>query len=1351
MWGHARTLWAVLIVALFSLSSFSVVIGSLPESEPNASEEPIAYGECYGGSSERTTIIETFTATWCQYCPPQAFANNRLYDELGHERFVVLEHHASSSGLIYLAESRTRMLQYGATGYPTAVMDGGGYYYNDAPANGQAGATLWSSGGTAKWQRYFDNRNMFEYERNRNSNLTISLTGNLTSSEGKVFAHIEATDDITETNLKVKFMVYESNIYVQRHGGGENYLHHRVYDHVVRAVLADYTVPATFDQAGETLDIERTFTINGAWDIRNLGVAVMVQTDNSIGFMYMPSMAPRNNYPILQAAAMYYIPIGLMLVDGDDTDNLANDFDHYDEIMTKVQIPHDNWDTHETKMVDTESDNVRTMPAYGNISSYPGMIWFTGGDTSTLSLASRNTITSFLDGYGSLVIIGEEIGNDANMNGWTTWLDNNLHATFIQDNSGDTLVDGIATDPISDGFNDLAVNGGSPDVIATSGSTQIFVFSASGTDVAGVRMDHDPDSRVIYNSFNYFEGTDSEDMIMDDELLMNRLIDWIDGASAPFVDVLQPDGGEIWSKSTQYDIFWYSNDVEMPEQPISIDYTTDSASPTWIPITSGEPNDGHYLWTTPNLDSTKCRVRVCAVDSVGNSNCVISDADFTIGVPPADTTPPDIYNALLNGKVSEIVNPGDMVDFTATVDDADSNVEGANYSVDAVPAGPMDPQDGMFDEGIETAFAMIDTTGWSEAIYMICVSEAWDVFLNFNITGTACASLEVTLAPVDNDPPEIYALVDGQPSVLVPSGALVTLDARLLDETQVSGANYTIGIANWPGTVLSATDGAFDEDDENVTTGIDTTGWPEASYDICVYAWDSISNLNLTGSCPQIVVSSDFYPPEILDVFIDGAPTQSWDYDVIPPDFFLTATIDDTATGNNNIGEANYTVGPSNWPGIKMFPVDMVYNDPIEDVQQIVTTPTQPGTYDYCVYAYDDKTNTNWTGLCATLFILDPNPPIVTNVLVNGSVSTVVPIGNPVTVDATVDDTGTGNSNILSANYTDGVANWASSTPLLAVDGTFDGPVEDVTILIDTTSWTLGLHDICVYGEDEYGNADTAAIQCAQMDIIAFGPIPPIMMDAQLTGVGMADILVTWQASGDDGAGLDNVVEYEVYTSNIYNGVYSLVTTIPAVDQATYQYTCTGCGYGDANNHFFYVRAFNGLEYSTSPNRAGKFTRHLTVGQQLISVPLVTSDTSIGSVLQTIQFDKAWTYDASDALDPWKWHETAKPWKGDLWDINHMQAYWINVVAEDDWVVAGLVPVLTQIQLYAGWNFVSFPSFNPIYTVGQLKLDIAALEVEGFDPGVPYCLTSMGDLDMITAGEGFWIYVASARVWDIIQ
>lgn len=1324
------------------MGSFAVVVGAPPEEKPNAPDEPDA-NVCYGGSSERTVLVEDFTATRCIWCPSQGTVLNRMRDEVGTDNLIVLAHHTWSSDPWYYVPSAQRLSSYYVYGgVPTVIFDGGGYYY------GAQGGQLWSHGFNGKWGAYNTDRQDYLAEKSRTTNLTISLTGNVSSTQGRVLASLHATDPITETNLKIKFMVYENGLYGDNGHEGSG-IHHRVFNDVVLEILSDYSIPDWSFDMGDTLEVEKTFTIQPGWDISNLGIAVFVQTDDGI---LWNDGSNHFNHPVLQAAALEFVEPGVLLVDADDGDNYAAEFDAYDEVLTKMTVQHHTWDTYE--MGDSNMDNVRSRPSYSDIEQYSAVIWFTGPDTSSLSAGDRTTIETYLDSTGNLLMEGEEIAYNAMMGGWETWLADNLYASYVNDNAGDTQVDGILADPIAGGISLLTFSDSSPDIISPSGSTEIFVYSASGTDVAGIRADHDPDSRVVFNAFDYFEGTDVYDLDDREEILMEKIIDWLNGATAPHADVLQPDGGEVIAKVTDYEIQWHASDVEMEENAIDIDYTIDSASPTWVSLATLEPNDGYYLWTTPNVDSTTCRVRICATDSVGNQNCVISDADFTIGVPPVDTEGPEIFSIRLNGKPSETVNPGDPVVVTAFVEDSVSNVGGANYTVDGAPGGGMGAEDTLFDEKNETVTATIDTAAWAEATYTICISSAWDKLSNYNVTSTACAPLIVTLSPIDNDPPEIHnVMVNGQPSIIIPVGTVVTLTATADDigvgNSNIGGAEYTIN-GGMP-SPMNSMDGIFDSPVEDVTVDFDTTTWPEDIYTVCVYAWDVIMNKNSTGDCAQIVVSSDFWPPLIYDVFINGLPTQSWDYDASPPDFFVTATIDDTTMGNNNIADANFTVGPSNWPGTKMWPVDMLYNAPVEYVQQIATTPSQPGTYEYCVYGMDDKTNTNWTGSCATLNIVDPDPPEVLNVLINGSKTTSVLLGTPATLTATISDVSTGNSDIASANYTDGVTNWATSLPMLAADGNYDSSSEDVNILIDTSTWSIGMHTICVYADDEWGNANLSSADCVQMDVTTLGPIPPIMMDAQLTGIGLADVLVTWQASGDDGAGLDNVVEYEIYTGNLYSGPYNLVTTIPATDLPTYQHTCTGCGYGDPDNHFFYVKAFNGLEYSESPNRAGKFVRHLTTGTQLISSPLVLSDTTIGNTLQTIQFDKIWTFDASDIADHWKSYDDAKPYKGDLWNIDHTQAYWVNVLVEDDWVVAGLVPVLTQMQLYAGWNLVSFPSFNPIYTIGQLKADTGVLFAEGFDPAGPYCLAHLSDANMVTAGKGFWIYVAANTVWDIIQ
>lgn len=1243
--------------------------------------------------------------------------------------------------------------------YPTVIVDGGGYFYGDSIDPQPNGGYLWEGGGTSKWGKYRDDKSDYYVEKGRTTNLTISLTGNITSSQGRVLAHIVATDPITETNLKVRFMVYENNNY-RMPESSEIYGHHRVYNHVVKDILPDYDIiDGTFNE-GDVLDIERSFTIDASWDLRSLGIAVFVQTENKHTWIYWVGGTPRTRYnaPVLQAATMDFVHSGVLLVDGNDNDNLGDEFDAFDEILTKASIPHHNWDSNET--TDSEFDNVRRMPTFSEIQDYSAVIWFTSRDSSTLSDASRSAIGSHLDDKGNLLITGEEIGNDANMMAWTSWYQSYLHATFVNDNAGDSAVDGVLGDPITDGITNMAIVHSSPDIIASSGSTKIFGYSSNPINVAGIRATHDLDSRVVYNAFDYFEATDTEDFDTTEETLMNNMLDWLNLGSAPHVDVLQPDGGEIVPKMDWYEIRWDAKDIEMPETPVTIRYTTDSTSPTWISISTNEPNDGVYLWSTPDVDSTKCRIQVCAVDSVGMSSCAESGADFTLGTPPVESSPPEVSNVLLNGQPTLTVNPGETVTVTATVDDrstGNSKIGGANYTIDGdwATSTNMEALDGAYDATIEDVTSPpgeIDTIGWTDGSYTICVY-GWDSVPNYNTTSGACASLTVTSIPIDNTPPEIHdVLVDGTQSLAVPAGMTVNLTATIVDtESDILIANWTIGPTGPSGNPMSPADGMYDELTEDVFAKIDTTGWPDGSYDLCVYAADAPGNTNSTGACAVLSISSDAWPPEILNVLIDGLSNASYDFSSKPSNFVLTATIDDTNTGNHLIAGANYTIGVAAWPSFPMVAVDFVYNEPTEDVIANAIMPEWPGSYQVCVYAWDGVPNYNLTGGCAVLNIVDDLPPQVLNVLINDSKSTTVLVGDPVYLNATVSDMSTGKSIVVSANYTDGVTNWPSSTPMLAMDGTFNEPLEDVSAFIDTSGWSIGLHTICVYAADSWANYNLSSADCVQLEILAFGPAPPVMLDAQLIGPSLGDLLVSWQRSGDDGTGLDNVVSYELYSSNFYGGPYVLESTIPASDQPTYQYNCSGYGYGDPNNYFFYVKAYNGMEYSPSPNKAAKFVRHLTAGMQLISIPLELSDSSITTVLQTIQFEAVWTYDSWDDIDPWKWYEELKPYRGDLREIDHKGGYWVNVLVDDDLVVAGLVPVVTQIQLRSTWNLVSFPSFSTAFTVADLKAAVGAEKVEVYDPAAPYCLRFLLDSDTLTAGYGYWIYVSADTMWNVAQ
>ncbi len=90
-----------------------------------------------------------------------------------------------------------------------------------------------------------------------------------------------------------------------------------------------------------------------------------------------------------------------------------------------------------------------------------------------------------------------------------------------------------------------------------------------------------------------------------------------------------------------------------------------------------------------------------------------------------------------------------------------------------------------------------------------------------------------------------------------------------------------------------------------------------------------------------------------------------------------------------------------------------------------------------------------------------------------------------------------------------------------------------------------------------------------------------------------------------------------------------------------------------------------------------------------------------------------------------------------------------NVTGDCNLTVAGVVPVQTTILLYEGWNLVSFPSFNSSYSVADLKLEIGATRVEGYDPLPPYHLRVLADAEVLQAGYGYWVRVEADTVWMV--
>jgi parallel beta-helix repeat protein len=264
-------------------------------------------------------------------------------------------------------------------------------------------------------------------------------------------------------------------------------------------------------------------------------------------------------------------------------------------------------------------------------------------------------------------------------------------------------------------------------------------------------------------------------------------------------------------------------------------------------------------------------------------------------------------------------------------------------------------------------------------------------------------------------------------------------------------------------------------------------------------------------------------------------------------------------------------------------------------------------------------------------------------------------------------------------------------------------------------------------------------------------PAAPVILQADLSGNGLENVTVKWNLSSDDGAGQNSVVGYSIFRGTTYDvnaAGYLLLATVPS---GTIEYNDNMTGEGDPNNYFYQICAvdLNNLT-NCSLNQAGKFTRSLLTGPNLVSIPMIQSDGNIETVLQTLKWDKAWTYDSS--VQKWKSHTLFKPYQGELEEVNTSVGIWVNVMQPSNLTVAGIVPSSTSIYLYAGWNLVGFPSFNGTYAVSDLKAAVGVEGIEGFEALTPpYFLKAMTDGELLATGFGYWIRMSSDGLWTVVS
>jgi hypothetical protein len=289
-----------------------------------------------------------------------------------------------------------------------------------------------------------------------------------------------------------------------------------------------------------------------------------------------------------------------------------------------------------------------------------------------------------------------------------------------------------------------------------------------------------------------------------------------------------------------------------------------------------------------------------------------------------------------------------------------------------------------------------------------------------------------------------------------------------------------------------------------------------------------------------------------------------------------------------------------------------------------------------------------------------------------------------------------------------------------------------------------GFYEFYTIASDSSGNVEATPAFADAIAEVDTTPIPPFNTNAVLSGNGFENVTLTWGLSPDDGAGKNNIERYDIYKGTTYDPSGTSYVITDSFTPGTNWYEDLLAGEGDPNNYFYLVCAvgFTGTS-ACSSFQAAKYTRPLTQGTNLISFPVVMADEAIEVILQTVQYDKAWTYDTLSGN--WKSYSPDKPHGGLLKSADHIQGIWVDVTSDCNFTTAGAVFKSTAIQLYAGWNLIGFPSFNSTHAVSDLKAAVSSTRMEGYDPLSPYHLRVLGDAEVLQAGYGYWIWVDTDR------
>jgi hypothetical protein len=159
-------------------------------------------------------------------------------------------------------------------------------------------------------------------------------------------------------------------------------------------------------------------------------------------------------------------------------------------------------------------------------------------------------------------------------------------------------------------------------------------------------------------------------------------------------------------------------------------------------------------------------------------------------------------------------------------------------------------------------------------------------------------------------------------------------------------------------------------------------------------------------------------------------------------------------------------------------------------------------------------------------------------------------------------------------------------------------------------------------------------------------------------------------------------------------------------------------------------------------------------GWNLVSFYCLGLFSDRNTVLNSIDgnYTMIFTYDASDANDPWKSYNPSLPdWTvQQLSNMNRFSGYWIYISNDVEYFYPG-VNASSNIPLYNGWNLVGYPTTTG-RPVNESLHDVSFSILETYDNPADTWLqyvngSSNNTFSTMSTYKGYWINVSSAQAW----